>query len=321
MSDPLFVLRGLTLALAWLLAMNVGAAGLVAIVARRWTTMAATRSPAFWLSLRLAPAALSFAFVAAVFLPSYWRYEPRQLVEGIDLTLIALAVAAIVLIVSAAARGVAAWRRASRRTRAWLERARPLTLRETSMPAFAIDADTPVMALVGIVRPRLLITRGVLDAFTDEELSASVAHEVRHRRAWDNLKRLAMCAAPDVLPWTSAARAIEQQWASRSEHAADREACDSRRARCALASALVKVARLTPARTPIAEPISTLVDGGEIASRVQRLLDDGMPPEAVRPSPRNWIPVACLTAALIAGYAPLLRLVHGATEILVYMLP
>ena len=32
-------------------------------------------APAVWLTLRLAPAALSLAFVAFVFLPSYWRCE------------------------------------------------------------------------------------------------------------------------------------------------------------------------------------------------------------------------------------------------------
>lgn len=43
----------------------------------------------------------------------------------------------------------------------------------------------------GILRPRLLITRPVLDALTDEELRACVAHELGHSRGWDNLKRLA----------------------------------------------------------------------------------------------------------------------------------
>jgi hypothetical protein len=321
MSNPLFVVRGLTLALAWLLAVNVAAAGLVVIASRPLMKIDAIRAPRFWLALRLAPAALSLAFVAAVFLPSYWQYEPREPGEGIDLTSIALALTAVVTFVSAAGRGVSAWRRASRRTRAWLQTAQPLTLDGTTVPAFAIDAAPPVMALVGIVRPRLLIARGVLEAFTDEELRASVAHEARHRCAWDNLKRLAMCAAPDVLAWTSTARAIEQQWASRSEHMADREACDSRQARCALASALVKAARLMPVRTPVAEPISTLVGGGEIASRVQRLLDDGVPAAVVEPSPRNRILAALLAAALVAGYAPLLHVVHGATEALIRTLP
>jgi Zn-dependent protease with chaperone function len=321
MGDTFFVLHGATLALACLIAVNLLATLAIVIAVRPLMAIAGEQAPGFWLGLRLGPAAASIAFVALVFLPSYWKYEPREFVEGFDLTLTALAVAALVMVAAAAVRGVAAAGRATRRTDAWLRMARPMTLRETSMPVFAIDTDAPAMALVGVARPRLLITRGVLDVLTDEELSASVAHEIGHRRSWDNLKRLAMCAAPDMLTATSAARAIEQQWASASERVADSRACQTGRARFALASALVKVARLTPRATPIAEPISTLIDGGEIASRVRRLLDEGVPAAARRPSPRLRIAAALPAAALVIGYAPLLRAVHAATEVLVQTLP
>jgi hypothetical protein len=111
---------------------------------------------------------------------------------------------------------------------------------------------------------------------------------------------------------------MEARWASAAEHAADHHACGDPQSRCALASALVKVARLTPRATPLAEPISTLVDGGEIASRVERLLSDA-PPSAA--SARAW-PIAIGAAALLAaGYVPLLHAVHEATEILVHTLP
>jgi Zn-dependent protease with chaperone function len=321
MSDALFILRGMTLALAWLMAVNLVATLAIALGFRPLMAFAGVKPPGFWLGARLFPAAASIAFVAIVFLPSYWKYEPRELAEGFDLTLGALAVAALAMVVAAAVRGVSAARRATHRTQAWLRMARPVTLRDTSVPAFAIDTDAPAMALAGVACPRLLITRGVLDALTAEELSASVAHEIGHHRSWDNLKRLAMCAAPDMLTATAAARAIERQWASASEHAADRQACDTPRARCALASALVKVARLTPASTPITEPVSTLIDGGEIASRVRHLLDEDMPAAAPRRSPRRWIAVALPAAALVVGYAPALRAVHAVTEALVQTLP
>src|SRR5207249_8528470 len=93
--------------------------------------------------------------------------------------------------------------------------------------------------------------------------------------AWDNLKRLAMRASPDVLGWTQAARRLERAWAAASEHAADTGASVAdRAARLALASALVKVARLMPPPSSCTEPISTLTGGGEIAARVQWLIDD-----------------------------------------------
>jgi hypothetical protein len=129
-----------------------------------------------------------------------------------------------------------------------------------------------------------------------------------------------MRAAPDVLVSTRTAAAIEARWASAAEHDADRAGAADKATRCALASALVKVAKLTPLSTPLGEPISTLVDGGDIASRVQRLLDDDAP--AAR---RDWLPrisTALAVAATVAlSYSTLLWLVHEATEVIVNTLP
>ncbi len=183
------------------------------------------------------------------------------------------------------------------------------------------------MALVGVLRPRLLVTHGLVAALTEEELAASVAHEIGHSRAHDNLKRLLMLASPDILGSTSASRAIERRWLSASEQSADRMAAsESPAARCALASALVKVARLLPV-TPKAgrgdgwEPISTLVDGGEIVSRVERLLADSAPPARRRAPVIAWTGVMLIAVACATNYTPLLQLVHAATEALVHSLP
>jgi Zn-dependent protease with chaperone function len=319
MSGDLYVARGLTLALAWLMACNVASTAVVVAVARRMLARRDRRSPALWLALRLGPAIVSLAFVAFVFLPSYWRYEPHSDAgEGFDLTLTVLAAGAAAVIALGVLRATDALWSAWRRARGWRRVSRPLEIGHASIPAFAVEIEAPIMALVGVLRPRLLVTRGVLDALTADELRAGVAHELGHRRAFDNLKRLAMRAAPDLLFPTSTAAAIEARWASAAEHAADRLACADDSSRCALASALVKIARLTPPRTPLAQPISTLVDGGEIASRVEHLLSCPAPDPAVS---RTRLAAGVSMFAAVAAYTPLLRLVHEATEILVRTLP
>ena len=126
-------------------------------------------------------------------------------------------------------------------------------------------------------------------------------------------------SAPDFLLVTSAARALERRWVAASEQVADRGAGDSEHVRCALASALVKVARITPPVSSISEPISALVDGGDITERVRLLLDDA-PPAATSRTMR-WLPLAIPAAALALAYSPLLRSVHAVTEILVNSLP
>jgi Zn-dependent protease with chaperone function len=321
MNAGAFLLHGVTLALVWFLAVNLVLSVFVVAVAKRLTSRSGVGSPVFWLGLRLLPAAASLAFVGAVFLPSYWRYEPRELVEGFDSGLAAMALIGMAICAAAVTRGALAWRRALTRAEAWLEVSRPLTIPAIALPTYQIDIATPMMALVGVVRPRLFITRGVLDALTGEELDAAVAHELGHWRAADNLKRLAMRAAPDFLMASSASQAVERRWAAAAEHDADWRAAEAadvperRRVRCALASALVKVARLMPPPTPTRDPISTLVDGGDIESRVHSLLDDA---PAVSPA-RAFTGTAIIGAAAAAAlfYAPLLRAVHAFTELVV----
>jgi hypothetical protein len=319
-----YALHGVTLALVWFLAVNAGTALVVFAVATRLTKRRAVGAPALWLGLRLLPAIASLAFVAVVFVPAYLKYEPRDFVEGFDPALAAVAIAGLAVCAASALRGLVAWARASQRARAWARAARPLALPHTSMPVYQIDVDAPMMALVGILRPRLFITRDVVAALTAEELRASVAHEIGHWRAADNLKRLAMRAAPDVLAAARMARVIERRWVAAAEHVADGRACDASdageraRSRCALASALVKVARLSPNVTPLAEPISTLVDGGDIASRVHNLLDDA-PIAAPRRGSWQWPAAALGSAAVALAYTPVLRAVHALTELIVHI--
>jgi Peptidase family M48 len=318
-----FALRGLTLALAWFCLLNVAAGLIVTLLAGPLAANASRRTAALWFGLRVFASMAALTFVAGIFLPSYWLYEPRDVTEGFDLLLTAGAIVSGLAIAAGLVRGVTAWRSAARRTRAWMRSARPLSLPGTNIPAFEIEAEAPVLALVGVLRPRMLVTRGLMTALTAEELAVAVAHEIGHSHALDNLKRLVMRSAPDVLPANPSMRALERRWAASSEDGADRAAGEhDARARCALASALLKVARLTPPVTPISEPICTLMGGGDIASRVRRLLDDRSAVSAgtVRRT-AGWTAVLAVVAASVIAYAPLLRAVHEATELLVRSLP
>jgi Zn-dependent protease with chaperone function len=322
-----FLVRGIALALASFAVANAIASLLVIWIARRPDRHF---SSAVWFALRTMPALAAAVFVAFAFVPSYWHYEPRDTNEGVDVILTTLAVAGFAMIGAGAARGVSAWWRARVRTRVWMQSAREISLRAAASnpqvpPTFLVDADAPIMALVGLFRPRLLITRGLVAALTEEELAAAVAHELGHARARDNFKRLAMRAAPDLLVSTAAARAIEREWVSAAEHAADRMCGESRPSlRYALASALVKVARLIPPEPLEAmadEPISMLISDGEIASRVRVLLDDRVAPPVRRSPAIAWLCAFIALAVLAATYQPLLHGVHELTEVAVHALP
>jgi Peptidase family M48 len=315
--------RGVIQFLAWFTILNAGSWVIAALMARNLGQQKTPGAAALWLGLRVFASAAASVFVVAFFLPSYWMFEPQHVNEPLAKLLMLSALITCVSVAVGVVRGVSAWRSAARRTRAWMRNARPISLPGTTLPAFEADVDTPVLALVGIVRSRLLVTRGLIAALSPDELAAAVAHEVDHARSRDNLARLVMGSLPDVLPTTSSIRTIEHRWVIASEHRADRAvAAHDPRARLELASALVKIARLMPPVPSIFEPISAMIGDGDVASRVRRLLDDraaAVPPRPVRRS--GWLIALVAAVVLVAAYGPLLECVHDTTEVLVEHLP
>jgi Zn-dependent protease with chaperone function len=321
-----YFLYGATLAFTWFLALNVILSFAVAAIARLVSARIVSTVPAVrarvLLALRLLPAVVSILFVAGVFLPSFLELEPREFDESFGITTTAFAVVSCALLSAAVWRGVAALHDAVKRSRSWIACARPIVLSGSPVPVFCLDAPTPAMTLVGVFRPKLLVTAPLLELLTAEELRAAVSHEVGHLGSWDNLKRLAMRATPDALSALAASRTLEHDWALAAEHAADARAAHNRATGLALASALLKIARLTP---PVASEhvlVSPLVGGDAIVSRILSLMDGSA---ENRPSRGMRLATAAATAGLlvaaIATYLPLLATVHQVSEVLVRVLP
>ena len=180
------------------------------------------------------------------------------------------------------------------------------------------------ISLAGIWQPKILIGSDALDALTPTELDLAIAHEIAHRRSNDNLKRFAMCCAPDFFGWTSVARRLEQQWQAEAECEADAHAVrgDGGRA-VALASALVKVARLE--RVGGLRPASPAFSAFHVPTllelRVRRLVADSALPSA----DRGWMWRLGTTASLVlaAGlwFTDFSHALHVITEALVASLP
>jgi beta-lactamase regulating signal transducer with metallopeptidase domain len=192
-----------------------------------------------------------------------------------------------------------------------------------SLPVVLVEHEAPLLAMSGLLRPRLLISRSVLQNLSAEELDAALAHEHAHRTSRDNLKRLLIQLAPDIFPFLHALRTLERTWSQFAEWAADDQATkgDSGRA-VSLAAALVQVARMgRGARLPFLST-SLLASDRDLCARVDRLLETRpvIPAPSTQPQPAlgtaGVLLVGC-TAALLATPATL-AMVHELLELLLH---
>jgi beta-lactamase regulating signal transducer with metallopeptidase domain len=255
----------------------------------------------FLFALRLLPAALGMLVLFVLCVPSYLWLEPKASAERVGLLCIAAAAAGAALWVTAAVRtSLAAIE--SLRFRAQCDRGGEMLkpARENDRVA-VIETDYPLIALAGLFRPQVVVSRNAMNALSAEELAAALEHERAHRASGDNWKRLLLRAAPEAVPFSRCFARIEQGWLRFSECSADADATHGdEHASLALASALIEVARLGTARQVPAAVSSLVPDPRDLAERIDRLLTP-QPPQS-----KNRVgTVVAVTAAslLIAGLA------------------
>jgi hypothetical protein len=324
-----YLTLGVSLALAAFLVIDV-IASLVSVVIWRAARgdldrlSARARAGGLFL-LRTFPSTAATVVVVGVLLPAFCRFEPRETSEIVGDTLVGLAVVSAVLILAGLRRGWQASAATRRMLHDWLEHARPLALPGVSVRAYAIASEFPVVSLVGVVRPRLFVSERVLRACTPEELSVMVRHERGHLASGDNLKRLLLRICPNLLALTSVGRDLEGRWNEACEEAADDYAAGaSMPSALALANALLRVARMAPARCASLASLTALYQGGSIERRVRRLVGRDAPGT----SRAAWlvvvralaaVPLVFAVAVLLDGH--LLHSVHHLIEVVVETMP
>ncbi len=275
-----------------------------------------------FLLLRALPSTASVLFVAALFVPAFYRHEPGNVQEEISFEMFVLGVWSSSILAYGAVRGLRSMLATRRLVKVWSRSARPLAIAGSPIPAFVIEAEFPVVAVVGVVSPRLYVARRVIERCSTRELRAILAHELTHVRHRDNLQRLFMHCAPDLLAWTPLAGKLDRAWAQASEEAADDEVARAG-ARLDLASALLKVARMVRAREVQRFPAMALYRGEGVAHRVGRLLRPAAQPRPrLSAEQRSWLQAACGLAfvAAMIGASFNLQSLHAITEAVVRLL-
>ena len=316
-------LRVLVIGLAAFATAGMAAALIVPLIANSLTRGSGALRARRLASMRMLPSVIA-AGCGAIVVLAFAFFEPRQEGEYMGAAIPALAGFSLLLMAGSLWRA----RRLARATRAleqrWMTSATPIPLDGISVPAFAVEADFPIVAVVGWRRPRLLIARSVLDSCSPDELTAVLAHEQGHVDRRDNLRRLMLSVAPDILAWLPVSERMLAAWREAAEDAADDDAARAgSEGRVRLASALVKVARLAPGRRACGlMPASALYSGDGLDRRVRRLLDPPMSETSRRVSP--WRLRFRRSALLIGGGAAAalaLEGVHAALEVVIHRLP
>lgn len=233
------------------------------------------RSAGSLLALRLLPTALALLVVFGLMVPAFVLHEPHETEETIGGPLAFLAALAALQLLAGLWRGCGAGLATWRLQRDWFRNARQTLLPGLDRPAHVIECAFPVVALVGLRRPRLFVAESVMRALDAAELSAVIAHERAHLRAGDTLRALLWRACPDLLGLLPSARRLQRDWSQATEEAADDAAVAGQPARALdLAGALLKLGRLTPEDLHL--PTLTVALHGDdqagLSARVARLL-------------------------------------------------
>lgn len=155
-------------------------------------------------------------------------------------------------------------------------------------PIELIESKVPSLLCVGLRKPRLLISTGLVELLDEGELHAALAHELSHAHHRDVAWSWAMLALRLLQPLSPAAQIIGRVTAREFEWRADADAVRWTRRPLALASAILKVHAGAPEVPPGELALSHRARALEVEARCRRLLD---------PLPETPVPNALLLGA------------------------
>lgn len=306
----MYYLLGICLSLAAFFALN--ALGALATTAfwmgadPRTSRWSATVRANLLFALRVLPVAGALAFVLIFLIPAYLIHEPYPAPEAVGVYLFVLALVSAHGLALALYRAVAAWCATRRLVAQWVRQSESVRIEGVAVPSYQLRHSFPVIAVVGVLRPRLFVAGQIFDTLSDEEIKVALAHERGHLVARDTFKRALMKACRDTLPLLRSFRALDRAWAEESERAADEHAARNGAPAVALelASALVKITRMAPAGVNRVVPAGAFLleaTGDGVAGRVRRLTEMAEAGDTRRGHESLWL--KCALAAGLAAFA------------------
>ena len=199
---------------------------------------------------------------------------------------------------------LARWMRSWQRLRATVRRGEPVALADGT-PALMV-AESVEPGIFGIMRPVLVLPRGIAEQLSAEQLDAIMAHELSHMRRRDNLTAALHMLVEAVfwfhpLVWWLETRLVEER-----ERACDEAVLESRRQPVAYAEAILNVCKFY-----VGVPLSCVsgVMGSHLKTRIARILSG----QAARKLDLRRKALLSLTGVLTLGAPLALGIARGTT--------
>ncbi len=170
--------------------------------------------------------------------------------------------------------------------------------------AQVLPTATPLCLLVGVVRPAVVVSEGLLSRVPPADLDVMLHHERAHALRRDTGLRL-LARAATVLVWSPARTRLLRALTLAAEQSCDEAAGHAVGDRLRVAEVILRVERLLQTPSGLANVAASF--GGDVPARVEALLE---PPRTPGTLARPIAFVALVALGLLAASDPL----HHATE-------
>jgi beta-lactamase regulating signal transducer with metallopeptidase domain len=247
--------------------------------------------------------ALAFLLTVLLLVPRYVAAETNLFAERVGYLSLTAAGLFLSRYLYSLKHGLSMWWRAAQLQRAcrhtntidgvWIAR----------QPEKSIPGSYPPLALVGLLRPRILIAETALEIskLSAEALSIALDHERAHLRHRDNWKLFALACLPRLGLHTIARPGCLRLWQRYNDWAADDDAVKGSRLRAlTLAESLVACAKSIPVDRPDLLFTGFATHEDELSARIDRLLGFGTPPPRAANRQVSAL-VVCAAAIVVAA--------------------
>jgi Zn-dependent protease with chaperone function len=329
----MYFLLGICLVFALLWTLNLlaslSASALWRLIAKPAARLSSRKQEQIIFTLRVFPVGAALVFVLAFLVPAYLLFEPHSSGETVSVKLALITMASMLGIGLAGWRMFRTWQATRKMTRSWLGLSDRIEVDGVNVPVYRMRHPFPVIAVVGMFRPRMFVASQIFDSLSEDEFRAAIAHEYGHLTAHDNFKRafLRVCRDMLILPL---GRELDRAWTENTEEAADEYAASIGGDAMALdlASTLIKIARIAPHNATPSMPLgSFLIDAqeGDLQHRIGKLIQLSGHQNCSTPahsSVKPWLYAAAGVALIgfLASNQTFLMAVHNASENIVSLL-